>query len=220
MYRTMLVAAAAALLGSTALSAADVRGRGDSTKDLDAPRVAHVQNWSGLYGGIGCGVSSTTVGTEDSKGGISANGQTCDARLGLDVQRGMIVFGGFANYAFTNEALELGSMTLVEKDDQWDINARLGFASGNGLFYVHGGYGQATYSSPLGGGDLDVDLWQAGVGLEYAVATNWTIGLEYTHAWLDLDSIGAGPIDDFLDAETDKVMLRTNYKFNSDTFRW
>jgi outer membrane immunogenic protein len=210
MKKSITLAALAVALMSSGAYAADVYSKGGSLKDDGAPGV-RVHNWSGVYAGVGCGVSTTTIGAEDSKGGISADGQLCDARLGVDVQRGAIVFGAFASYALSNEALEFGSTTILEKDHQWDVNGRLGLALGNVLLYGHGGYGEAEWGSPAFGGSADVSFWQAGVGIEYAIVPNFSIGLEYAHAWLNLDDVYSG-LDDYLDGSADKVSLRANYR--------
>jgi outer membrane immunogenic protein len=209
MKRFGIAALAVALISSGAAYGADVYSKG-SLKDDGAPGIS-VHNWTGVYVGAGCGVSTTTVGLEDSKGGISANGQTCDGRIGVDFQRNAIVFGAFASYALSNEALEFGSTTILEKDHQWDVNGRLGVAFDRTLFYGHGGYGEAEWGSPAFGGSADVSFWQAGVGIEYAILPNFSVGLEYTHAWLNLDDVYSG-IEDYLDGESDKVALRLNYR--------
>jgi opacity protein-like surface antigen len=204
------------LLAVASANAADINGRGSLKDDVRVDGV-RVQNWSGLYVGAGCGVGTSTVSLEDDKGGISANGQECEARLGFDGQLRGLVVGGFANYALGNQALELGGMTILEKDEQWDANARLGVVlGGNTLFYGFGGYGQQTWSA-IGGGEADIAFWQAGLGIEHAIATNFTIRLEYTHQWLDADDAFGSGASNVLDTESDAIKFGVNYKFNSDT---
>jgi opacity protein-like surface antigen len=207
-------AVAALFLASAPASATDLKG---SAKDA-AVSETRTQNWTGVYLGAGCGIGSTTVSAEDSRGGISLDGERCGGRLGIDIQRGFLVVGAYGDYNWSNQALEIGPAVLLEQDDDWDIMGRIGFAHGNTLLYVAGGYGEYGFNVPLANNyDFDLAAWKAAIGVEHAIAKNWTLSLEYVHSWIDPDDLIAGA-SDVIDVNANEVWLRTNYKFNGDSF--
>lgn len=208
-----LSALTAAFLSSVSY-AADLRG---SVKDDTVPGV-RVQNWSGLYVGAGVGFGHSVVGTEDDQGGIDIDGVVGGVRVGVDLARGSFLVGVLADYNVSNASLDLGGVTLLEQDEDWTIGGRLGFIHGNTLFYTLGGYTEVTYSSPIfGGADATLSGWKAGGGIEHMIAPNFSISLEATRTWLDLDDVATG-LEDVLDATDDRVMLRAAYKINGTTF--
>jgi outer membrane immunogenic protein len=213
-FAIVVSALTASLLASAPVSATDLKG---SAKDSPASDV-RAQNWSGIYLGAGCGIGSTTVSAEDSRGGISLDGERCGGRVGVDIQRGSIVAGAYADYNWSNQALEIGPAVLLEQDDDWDIMGRLGYAHGNTLLYIAGGYGEYGFNVPLAGNfDFDLPAWKAALGVEHAIAKNWTLSLEYVHSWIDPDDLMDGA-SKYIDVNANEVWLRSNYKFNSDSF--
>lgn len=212
------IIAIAALLGATALTApamaADAYSR-DSLKDTPASEASRV-NWSGVYIGTQLGHGSTTIGFEDSQGGIAADGLLGGLRLGIDIARGNILFGVYGEYNWSDEALEFGPVTLLQQDNDWALMGRLGFISGRTLFYGTAGYTQTDYSS--GSSGATVDGWKAGGGIEHMIAPNLTLGLEATRAWLDADDFGGAGAEDYVDITDDRIMARIAYKINGTTF--
>ena len=207
-------ALAVGILAATPGSAADLKG---SSKDAPVTE-SRTQNWSGVYFGAGCGVGSTTLSAEDSRGGISLDGERCGGRVGADIQRGFLVFGVYGDYNWSNQALEIGPAVLLEQDDDWDIMGRIGIADGKTLVYASAGYGEYGFNVPLAGNlDFDVSAWKAALGVEHSIAKNWTLSLEYVHSWLDPDDIIAGA-SKYVDVNANEVWVRSNYKFNGDTF--
>lgn len=219
--KKMLRSAIAILAGLSFVSGAQAADVYRSSKD--APTVFASETapaiWSGIYIGAQVGYGTSTVNLEDDQGGIALSGLVGGLRVGGDLQRDSIVFGVFADYNFSDEALELGGTRILEKTDDWSINARLGYAHGPTLFYVAGGYGQANFdiSSFLGGGDATVDVWNARAGIEHKLSSAFTLGLEGRHDWYDLDSIdGLEGAEDELDAGRWSVMAVGKVTFNSD----
>src|SRR5688572_21979167 len=112
---------ATALLGATLLSAAPANAAdvyGGSTKD--GPDVtgypSGVYNWSGFYVGAQAGGSFSIIGDEDGQGGISADGIFGGGRVGYDIARGRFLFGVFADYNWSGAELEIGGISLLEKN--------------------------------------------------------------------------------------------------------
>lgn len=205
---------AAGILAAAPALASDLKGFAKDGPASDAL----TQNWTGVYFGAGCGVGSTTLSAEDSRGGVSLDGERCGGRLGADIQRGFLVLGVYGDYNWSNQALEIGPAVLLEQDDDWDIMGRIGIADGKTLVYAAAGYGEYSFNVPLAGNfDFDLSAWKAAIGVEHSIAKNWTVSLEYVHSWIDPDDLIAGA-SKVIDVNANEVWLRTNYKLNGDTF--
>ena len=80
-------------------------------------------------------------------------------------------------------------------DELWTIGARVGFVPvSQWLLYATGGYASArldtsvvnqTTGLEIGRSSNRHDGWFAGAGVDYALTTNWILGLEYRHVELD-----------------------------------
>lgn len=202
----------ALFLGGNAY-AADAYHR-DSIKDspdvaIEAP--AGTVNWSGCYIGAQAGLSDAVIGDENGSGGLSVNGFLGGGRVGCDVARGRLLFGAYGEYNWSNASLELGGNTYLQKDNEWTAAIRAGvIAAPRTLVYVLGGYTQADFSS---GSDSETfDGWTAGGGIELALASNLTAGLEATHTWYD----GNETFGDGVSFDDTRIMGVLRFKLNSD----
>jgi outer membrane immunogenic protein len=213
MKKIWLAASIVALTSSGAI-AADVFEKG-STKDGDLAGV-RVQNWSGVYVGAQFGAGHTVIGAEEGQGGISLDGPLGGIRAGIDIARGSFLIGAYGEYNWSDEAIEIGGLTLLQQDHDWAAMARLGIIHGNTLFYGAGGYTVVSYSS--GPSSVDVDGWKAAVGIEHALAPNLTLGLEASRSWLDADDFLGSGAEDYVDITDDRVLARLTYKINGYTF--
>lgn len=204
---------ATALLGATLLSApagaSDLFG---STKDpvtTGPTSSGGVVNWSGFYVGAQVGNSFAIIGDEDGQGGISVDGIFGGGRIGYDVARGRYLFGIFGEYNWSGAELELGGDSILEKDHDWTAGARAGVVvAPRTLFYILGGFTQADFSS---GGDTETfDGWTAGGGIEVAVATNITLGVEASHTWYDEEEVFGPDIS----LDDTRIMAVARFKVN------
>jgi outer membrane immunogenic protein len=148
---------------------------------------------------------------------VRPNGFIGGGQLGYNYQSGNFVYGGIADFqgsAMRGSSLGIATpgafaptnQTLSAKED-WlgTVRGRLGVASQNWLFYGTGGlaYGQvessltfSTFDRPtpfiLSGSQESTKVgWAAGVGAEYGVTRNWSVGIEYLHFDLGNDTVTA-----------------------------
>jgi outer membrane immunogenic protein len=112
------------------------------------------------------------------------------------------------------------------------VTPRIGVASQNWLVYAKGGLAAAsienTFTSNFGGGTVpfyerNYHLgWTVGAGVEYALTTNWILGVEYNYYDLGTQRNGgtytspfAATIQYDSDVTVSSVLARLSYKFGS-----
>ena len=181
-------------------------------------------SYSNLPGGF---PSSTSVNTGES-GTLGATSVTGGAQIGYNwLISGPLLFGleadiSAAGLSSTTRTSPPGDPLAVaqwnEKLDLYgSVRARLGWVSGNWLFYGTGGFGwdldkftrtQLTAPfNPFTPPFLDINAleggavitsthvrpgWVAGVGAEWAIARTWTVKLEYLHFGLESEAFSGG----------------------------
>jgi outer membrane immunogenic protein len=158
------------------------------------------------------------------------NGAIYGFHIGYNLQRDNIVFGVEAGLNGT--AIDGSTDVLVlgksERELDWygTLVARLGYASGNMLFYGFGGVAwgtvETTVSVPAfgisGNGDSDHIGWTAGLGVEYAMSEHFSVRVEYSHVDLgeetaELDFGHGFTIDDKVDLSFDAIKIGASYRF-------
>ncbi len=206
--RKVLIAASAAFLSvSTTAYAADIHG-GSSTKDApivyDAPKT-----WTGIYIGAGIGagavvhdLSINVFNREDDLellgfDGIGGEGALGTVQIGYDRQLGSnFVIGVFADYDFSAintevDILDREFQADIDLDNLWSVGARFGWlATPDTLWYALVAYTNAELDfSDLGLGDVDIDGWTVGLGVETRLTENWSIKGEYRFTQLDDETV-------------------------------
>jgi opacity protein-like surface antigen len=148
-------------------------------------------DWTGAYGGLSFGnLSADADDFEDSEGVYGVYG-------GYDYDFGQFVVGGELDYQ-TGEDIELGG---IEVDDILRAKVRGGYDLGRTL--VYGTVGAAQLSSNIG----DDTGIVGGLGVEYKVTEQFTVGGEYlAHRFDDFDDTG-------IDVEADTVSIRGSFRF-------
>ena len=186
LWKSSASATVLALFLSSSAYAADPYNRGlKDGPDVAAEAPSEMVNWSGCYVGAQAGWSDAVLGDENGSGGLATNGFIGGGRIGCDVARGRLLIGGYGEYNWSNAALEIGSSTLLEKDNEWTAGIRVGvIAAPRTLVYGLAGYTQADFSDGYGNSET-FDGWTAGGGIELAIASNVTAGIEATHTWYD-----------------------------------
>jgi outer membrane immunogenic protein len=224
------VVAIGAVIGASTAFAADM-----AVKAAPIAPVA-LYNWSGCYVGLDAGgswgrmhLNVPSYPFPDSSGNMSSfSGGAFGGCQYMIPSR--FVFGieadntwmSLDNTHFSgNGGTELFH---VHYDDSYSIRGRVGYspmAMPNVLVYATGGGTWARLSQsnylPVAGGfnSGTVDGWVAGVGAEYAFASNFILGLEYLHAEYNKTQnfIFLGPTNVTL-KDIDTVRARFSYKFN------
>ena len=206
MKKVLLVTASLIALGAAAPAvAADLAAR-PYTKA--PPMIAAVYDWSGFYIGAngGWGSSRNCWDFLPLAGGVApkvrhdATGGTVGGQVGYRWQAGTWVFGleaqgNWADFTGSNVSRRSPGFRNHTKVDAFGLfTGQVGYAANNVLFYVKGGAAvtsneyrrHTTPRGALAGVTGDDTRWggTVGVGLEYAFAPNWSVGVEYNHLFM------------------------------------
>ena len=242
-----MVAATAAFLGfglPQATFAADL-----AVKAPPAPVVV-VPSWTGFYIGIDGGFARAHYSHDFNTAGhynffpgdtfdYNDSGGMLGGHFGYNWQVNQWVFGIEGSIAKPWVNSNNNISPFFPASDVWTskvkwiatITPRLGYAAGNALFYVKGGWAYARTNDYVQDfvdyvdASLDQSGWTAGVGIEYLFAHNWIVGFEYNHYDFGKDNITASSIPlgggapfafgtnhDF-GVTVDSVLARISYKF-------
>ncbi len=183
------LAATAVVVSSFSASAADL--------PAPAPLATPIYDWTGCYMGVqaGAGINYDTWTTEHGIGAL-AGGQ-----LGCDYQTGMLVLGiqgegfwsGMQSTYSDNDPSDSNYFETAPAKNTWDadIAARFGLGFDRALLYGKVGavVGHFNFSVQQGS-NFGTDTGTAsstlpglllGLGLEYALTTNWAVLFEYDY---------------------------------------
>lgn len=191
MFRIIASAATAgSLIAAPALAGSMSPPPADPVPVAPAPIVMPSTDWTGGFGGVqlGYGDLELAPGEDD---GVVYGGQ-----LGYDYDFGNFVLGG--EFDFIGTDISIGTTSV---DSLMRLKARLGFDVGNALIY--GVAGGARADTAIG----DDTGWVAGIGAEYRVYNNVTVGGEYLYHSFD-DFAGSGS-----DLKGSTIAAKVNYRF-------
>src|SRR5207245_5011028 len=195
--KILLTTTALIALGMAPAIAADLAAR-PYTKA--PPMAVAVYNWSGFYAGVNGGWGSsrnrwdeTSLGVALSEGSHDATGGTVGGQIGYRWQAASWVFGveaqgNWADFHGSNVIPLAPAFTNDTRVDAFGLfTGQVGYAANNVLFYLKGGaavtsntYRMSTLGGALAGTTSDDTRWGGvvGVGLEYGLAPNWSVGIE------------------------------------------
>lgn len=212
--QSLLASCAVIALGATAVSAADIPMRQAAPATAPVYVASPVYNWTGFYAGVtgggGWGTSNFGGASYDVDGGIFSGA------LGYNFQTGPVVFGLEGDIGFSNIRGSAGcGITNCDTANKWlgTVRGRLGYAAGNYMPYVTGGWafgGVDTWVTGVGSASDTRSGWTLGGGVEAAVAGPWTAKIEYLHVDLGRGSAVAGSDASF---KTNIVRAGLNYRF-------
>ncbi|WP_228749254.1 carbohydrate porin [Bradyrhizobium sp. BR 10261] len=173
-------------------------------RPLKAPALKAVYDWTGFYIGAHVGVtrgtsSATLTDPTVAAGNNVFTGATGGVQAGYNWRLNSGLLLGlegdisFPNYLPSNHVVSSAATALSSAEERWDyvasLRARLGYTTGNWLFYATGGAafaGERFLSTPTGGNEQKVLNtrfgWIAGGGVEYAFAPHWSARLEYLYS--------------------------------------
>lgn len=193
-----------------------------------------VFTWTGFYVGANVGYGwgeADHLAGDTSGSGINdfdIDGAFAGGQIGYNWQFDRIVIGAEADIQWSGiegdcDPGECGVPQSTSHEIDWfgTVRGRLGYAMGEWMPYITGGYafGEAgRETSSLGGDSADnnIDGWVAGAGVEWAFAPDWSAKLEYQY--LDFGdeeyAYGIGGFDPIVDLQIHTVRVGVNWHFN------
>ncbi|HKS17680.1 MAG TPA: autotransporter outer membrane beta-barrel domain-containing protein [Bradyrhizobium sp.] len=238
-----LAAAAVSILFTGAASAADLAAR-PYTK---APPVAvAIYDWTGFYIGANGGWASSRKSWDyvttapgplapGPEGSHRADGGVVGGQIGYRWQTANWVFGveaqgDWADLNGSNVSLRFPLVTNRSRIDGIGLfTGQVGYAWNNALLYVRGGaavvhdkYDYFPTATGIVNGTASETRWGGvvGVGAEFGFAPNWSLGINYDHAFLGSRGINftqAAPVpavvSETIRQDLDMVTARISYRF-------
>ena len=199
---TIFRAFAAAVASAAFMIAANADERRPFTNTIsyDSPAL----NWSKVYLGLHGGVARPDIQTFDAGifrepfPSMTPDSAILGFQIGLQHQFGQFVVGlegGLtapvgSHYVTRDFATLPGDDTLFRAGIEkiWFVGPRVGYAAGNWMPYVTGGYANTTvraqniqFGTPIVLWDERRDGWYLGVGTDWTIGRNWSLALEYRH---------------------------------------
>ncbi|MGH6681246.1 MAG: outer membrane protein, partial [Bradyrhizobium sp.] len=169
-----------------------------------------------------------------SDGSHDATGGTLGGQIGYRWQMSNWVFGleaqgNWADFSGDNISPSAPALRDRTRMDAFGLfTGQVGYALNNVLFYAKGGAAVVSNKYDVFGVPSGVQLgsasearWGAtvGAGLEYAFASNWSVGVEYDHLFLGHRDIGlttpGGALlqNERIGQDADIGLVRLNYRF-------
>lgn len=207
-FLSAAAAIAAAPLAATA---------GNIAEPVPTPTIAPVApaavDWSGAYVGLSYGSVSGDIDFIPSPAREMDSGSIVGLFGGYQFQRGAWVYGGELTLNSVNDTAVTGFAGTSEVTEMTDLKGRVGYATGDFLFYGVLGYSSGTYDDDIGvpNRQWDIDGLNYGAGVDYAITNNFLVGAEYLIR--DLDGPNPSGSGQTVDVDYDSISLRATYKF-------
>lgn len=174
--------------------------------------AAEPYDWSGLYVGLGY---SMNAGDLDFINPTLArpmdDGTGASIFAGYLIQNGNLVYGGEVAYYMLNEQTFTGfAANVANFDPVIDVSLRLGYAFDRTLVFGQVGYSMSTVSEPSSNLEYDQTGLNYGLGVDYAVTDQFSIGVLYTNRNMEGDSQNPGQT---VEAQHSSLSLRAAFRF-------
>lgn len=215
------IAVAALMIAPIAAQAADLPRPSYKAPAYSAPVYA---SWSGFYVGINAGYGFGKSEWDAPPIGPEPKGALAGGTIGYNLQTGTWVWGLEADLDWSGmkASADCGGGIDCELKNTWlsTARARLGYGGWNNwLPYVTAGaaMGNLQASTPAGEASKSKLGWTAGLGLEYALRSNWSVKAEYLY--VDLGSFdcgvpcGGAVTTDNVSFKANVVRAGVNYRF-------
>ncbi len=160
--------------------------------------VATGGEWGGFYVGAQLGYGRVTSGGA----GLDGNGALGGVHAGYRYDFGKAVVGGELDYDLANISLDAPNSSL-------DNVARLKLMAGAdlGKTLIYGTVGGAYAKAKVAGAGLSDSGYFAGIGADYALTSQWSVGGEVlAHRFDNFDSSG-------VDLKATTASVRASFKF-------
>jgi outer membrane immunogenic protein len=206
------------------------------------PMAIAMYDWSGFYigGNAGYGTSRNCWGFVPVGGAVipdgchDQSGGIVGGQVGYRWQAGPAVFGVEAQgdwASLRSSHISLVNPLLTDSSKVTGLGlftGQVGYAWNTVLLYVKGGAAvtrnsllQATTFGGVGLNFATATRWggTVGVGLEYAFAPSWSVGIEYDRLFMGNENnsfsvpAGAAAVVNRISQDVDMVAVRVNYKF-------
>jgi outer membrane immunogenic protein len=246
--RCVALAAAIAAFGFVNSAAAS-----DMPVKADRPAPVAAYDWSGIYIGGDAGWQGSSIGLSNpfsvfggGPGPLTYNPHHDSFALGafvgiqrqfgqfvLGVEGGYIsAFGYGSSVATTSVPIFVpgGTGTAQAKlKDIWSVGARIGWAMGQWMPYITGGYANGSFEFNSQSSATVAEQAKArtgdgyiGGGIDWALTKNWIIGVEYRHYAFSSKTVASTLTGVFVGTtepvrfapNTDTVLARVSYKFD------
>ena len=212
----LIVAAVIAI--SAPARAADLGRPTYKAPAYSAPAYA---SWAGFYFGVDAGYGFGKSNWDVPAISPSPKGFLGSAVLGYNFQTGVWVWGvegDFGGSTMKGSADCFGGSCETKNTWFGTARGRIGYAGwANWLPYLTGGiaFGDVQANSPLGSANKTKAGWTAGLGVEYALWTNWSVKGEYLYADLGKFDCGlsCGAATDNVSFKANLVRMGLNYRF-------
>ena len=213
------VAIAALLIASIAAQAADLPRPSYKAPAYSEPSYA---NWTGFYIGVNAGYGFGKSNWDFPAVSPSPKGFLGGATIGYNFQTGSWVWGAEGDFDIS---MMKGSSDCFggtcETKNSWlgTARARIGYAGWNNWlpYLTFGGAGgDVKATSPFGTANKMKIGWTAGLGIEYALWTNWSVKAEYLYVDLGKFDCGvscAGVTPDNVSFKANLARVGVNYRF-------
>jgi len=237
------VVVAALAVTTLSVASAHVASAADLPSTAPVYKVLQVftYNWTGCYVGANLGVSGSRDLWEDHTGPVvnseqvpvHANGIAGGGQIGCDYQSGLWVFGVegmFKRTGMTGISPDPETPAVLFHDNiRWlaTVTARIGYVVDRSILYVKGGAAWMNTESfftgtSTGTNTRTADGWVLGGGLEYGIAPNWSVKVEYDHIGSGETRrstiVDGGPRDLGWTQSVDVVLVGVNYRFSGPIF--
>ncbi|MCW5681345.1 MAG: porin family protein [Xanthobacteraceae bacterium] len=216
--KRVLLCGLAAFALTGAASAADLKG----PVYTKAPPSAF--SWEGQYigihGGYAWATNETALGAI-GPGDISLTGAYGGVQVGYNYHLSRNwVLGYEVDFSFgdINGSAVIGGLPVPSQTDYFGTaRTRLGYANGPWLIYGTAGLAWANNDMPVAPGVINFDRWHVGyavgAGVEYALAPNWSLKLEYLFADFGDSRVSNGVFNFDSDLSFSTVRVGLNYRF-------
>jgi outer membrane immunogenic protein len=212
------IAIAALLVATIAAQAADLSRPSYKAPEYSAPAYA---NWTGFYVGLNAGYGFGKSNWDVPAVSPSPNGFLGGLTLGYNFQTGSWLWGveADADYsAIKGSADCFGGSCETKLTWLGTARGRIGYTGWtNWLPYLTAGVagGNIKATSPLGSANKTNIGWTAGLGIEYALWTNWSVKAEYLYVDLGKFDCGisCGAAPDNVSFKANLARLGVNYRF-------
>lgn len=196
-----------ALSGTAAFAGGPVVVAQDPVIMAPAPVAAY--DWTGAYVGLAYGATSGSLDYTPGGSFDLNNGSGVSIFGGYLVQNGALVYGGELAYTKGSKTHAVGFPT-ENVSQMLDLKAKLGYATDRVLFYGILGYSSMKYDIPVLPDSFNTNGFNYGIGMDFAVTNQMTVGLEYLARNTSGDTFAPGQTAD-LDVNT--ISLRVAYRF-------